>query len=611
MIKLLGKRKNLLAAYYNIVDSSLDSAQFFKVKCENILYIGNNSISIWPQNTLAEDSIINIELVSDTNEIVPHVITNIITEDGYRLINVIIYPEGRFKFVTIYISGTLTDGRKVLWNRTLNVNSSHSIHGPIFIKSPTVYCKELFFDRKLQPTTRLIESGSSGRVLTIQSRSHYQDNILLNLKNNVVYPQSVSKIKQMLGTDTNTSFNVSRPFISVNTNNTDIIVTNLDFFKPEMVGGILSFDIKDYINNYIESNNITVPSGDKFKEYYDQTKQYTSSIVEYIDGRTAAIYPNFNYTLTYNNITYLTLSELTNLSKFTASYYNTTDTGSNIGSDRFSYLYVQFDNLSPDAGRINNISVEYKLSNTPNDFIELCKIPVKFKNILIDGNTITNTGFYEYSKPKKNTDTQYWSTYIGSTGILSLNTVYLDTGSLQTGILQPYYSSSLNNDFVVLTPSNSYPINCLKNTQYALKCKAYYNITEFSGQPKLEIYVSGSITTNEIVNNSNDTIKFGSLIGSFTDNTNDIFINFKTNETDNIKLFFIIRNGRWKIKDLELIPYDFTPNQFYTLIPIPSNIQYNECTFKFNFLNNYIPANASSYINNMYITGSNISFLSY
>ena len=623
MIKKQLRGNNLKSRVYDFIDTNSVSKDYFRVDLPERFYIGKNGISINPTQQLLKGSAIEIDIVDVDGNFVYYEVTNIITETNSRLISVYIYPDISLGDITIYISGTTTDGFSFLWSSKILLSWKEIDNSPIYESLPTVILQEQNGYRLNNlKNIGYTSSYSNGIDLSISSR----EPVPINKSNiiddklpiyttplKIINKNQIFNVREMIIGER--SFSSSANITGVTTENPIInykdyskVKTSDSFFTKGMVGGWLYVNLTERVQSLLTGVNL--PTSQKFKDYYSGSLLYSSSITDVIDDKTAIIYPKFKYELK----NYITFDNLENYVNFSSSYSLPT-TGS-IKSDDTSYLYFQIHDLDPVIGNVKNLEVNYNTKTNFNNPATLISTPITQVDLLIDANNYlvgtNNVEFKSFGFPSVSTDvSQSWSYNLFGHITASFNPA--DKTS-ENGLIFLSHSRIYNNDYIALYTTSSYDFVGLRNTNYDIQFEATSELellSTYQGKngkatiPALDIYLSGSLLQTETdVNISKQySNRYGNYLGSINNHSN-FKTSFVPKEDSLYKLYFIIRGGIWKIRKLKIVPskpFGFTPNVFYIKMPTPISIQSSDVNFTINFGNN-----KPLHINNFFVSGTKL-----
>jgi hypothetical protein len=608
MIKRKPSNHNLKSKQFQFIDTNPVSKDFFRVDLPEKFYIGKNSFTIKPTDNLLKNSQIQIDILDTNGNNLYFEITDIINENNARLIVLYLYPDMPFGEIQFLIAGTTKLNSSVLWKSEKYFSYQPTTERPIFKDSPRVKIQEKLFPLKEQTIARSTSKVRTTQFLNILNNSE-STTPLFKLSDKYVEPLSIN----YLGTSTPTGsldsdlfivetrpFAANRPIIPVNTLNYDTVQTNESFFSSSMVGGILEFNLYQYVRNKYDGLVDILPPDLLNKLQYNV---YTSSIVKIIDDTRANIYPNFKYQLD----SYLTLTDLTNFSNFTCSYLDSGVVGTNTHpSDFQSFLYTEISNLEPVAGNVEYIDVLYKPYNFIGEYLTLNSIEVKPKDLLIntgDFQVIENDlQFRRYGMPNfPMAVSSSWTSSIVGNGITGSSFDFRD-GTSNTGIIHLNHTKIHNNEsYIKLYTTASYDFINSKNGAYTLSFDYEYISNADITKPKLEILISGSVSENN------------GIIGFINGGNGNKRFDFLTGQTTLNKIYFNIYGGDWKLRNIKLeatTTSGFNAGHIYFLTPISflfgkNNQQHpEELKFKFKYRNGINYSNLETNINGFIFSGS-------
>lgn len=632
MIKRKPTNHGIRNKQFQFIDTNPVSKDFFRVDLPEKFYIGKNSFTIKPTENLLKGSQIQIDILDANGNNLYFEVTDILTESNSRLISVYIYPDTPFGELKIYITGITNLNGSVLWKRDITFSYTPVKERPLFKTSPKVTIQERHYNTLEQTTSRLTkQTARSGQTLTIKSNENKQpEQPLLKLNDRYVEPQPfVPTTEQLFSSSldfgpvgiltTPLGIVSNRQVIPLETFNYDTVYVSPSFFSSSMVGGILEFNLQSYI-----TDNFT-PLPPINSDYIKKSFIYTSSIVEIIDDARVKIYPNFHYFLTYNNINYLSVKELTNFSNFTCSFYDCEITGSTpIPSPLQSYLYCEVKNLEPISGQVEYIDVLTKPYNFVGEFTQLSSVKVDKKDLFINPNYLQNIDqelqYKRYGLPNSPTDvSNNWT----SSMIPPMAVPKFDDkdGTSNSGIIYLNHGPITNpNQYIRLFTTSSYDFISNVNTEYEIKFS--YELDKSSDdviKPQLDIYISGSTLVESNTKNNLTVIEdstVGNYLGSVTDAKSSglVTVDFITTEIKQNKLFFVIRAGQWKIRDIKIQPrheVGFSANEMYFLLPMPDNLKNDEYRVKLKYRNSLNYSNIETNLYGLMFSGSRSEYREY
>jgi hypothetical protein len=617
--------------YTKIVDQTKTSDQYFRLfDVPDKLYVGKNSFRIRiNRDTLVKGSLLYIDIVDSNGEIIFHEITELIGEDGSRLIVVHVYEDTPPGEATIYIGGRASydtknqrqlaystdpaagvdfiDFPNLIWKgKVVVIPTNETENELIFAKPPIVKVKERFEEYKtLTPgEKRKIDISGSFNVSInpIVTAYEYSDS---SKSGNKLSENSLQVILDPIISDsTAQSRQESIPQYSEIPTLYD---ANGNFTEDFKGGEIIIRDLTQQLN----VPGVTVPD-------------FSSSIIEVVDVNNVKIWPAFNFLYgEKNSNVFKTIKNATNI---TASYYTTkTDL---ITSDSESFMQLEFDNLEPIAGKVDSVALSYKPYGTFGEFLPIGQFKIKPQEFLIDSSSLviskTELIEREIGKPTGSADfDNYWELISGkynavagvNEGQFANQGIIIKTTSLVDSDAPYDYKLKLKSD---------YGIRTVENTEF--KITFTLNIPEQPGiRPdgnfQLDVFISGSSVLRDNIANK-DSVDLltdsseGTRISSLTKKTpgavETYTYYFKTLTAGKIYPVFVFKNPIYlNIKNISIQPrneFGYSPNQARLFVPLETLKKNTEMILNVEYLTKKGDrSKVASQIYGLFFTGSGLT----
>lgn len=587
--------------------------------------IGKNYFRLRVNNSLlVKGTYVFINIINSAGIDIGYEVPNIRGEDNSRIIVVDIpkdTPEGP---ITIMIGGT-TNGNSnvnVIWMNSYPLTVKDINQSRIIFKTPpeveiternVIYKKKINSDsvRINKPNTLGIKLSLAAPQLPIEfsGQTKFPIDTLENNTTNQVDSTTENKIFSTIDGNETVIFNKSNETRNIpEYHSLPVIQASAPFFSKSMEGGQLI--VREITLNEFLPGGIQLSSN---------KPTFSANIIEIIDSTRAKIDNTFIYTS--NNITF---DKFVNQINFTASYIDTPSLTQTIASESFATIDLK--KLTPVAGYIDKISIKYKPVGSFGDYLDAGEYNIQEKkNLLTDRLRYQITdieGFIEkpIGFPENQADiSNYWISG-SSSGTISLT---YNRNENPKGIVINFTTGSgySEYDFGFIQTKNQYYFECCENTEYILEfdCLGTWDTTT-KRMPQLDVYVSGSSITSNIINEPNIPINrtlssFGNRIGIITNNRESrktVKIKFKSLEDGYLTYTFIIRSGQWNISNIKVYPNNSegnTPNQYRFNIPISKFEIQSDLTILVEYYNRINKkSNIDSKIFGVYFSGSSNPF---
>ena len=510
---------------------------------------------------LAQNSPLDIEIIDYNGEPIYHEITTYIAEDKSRVVSIYIYPDTSPGPATITllteiqrINGTAVPENwknvyNAKWSRTVYVNPTLDNESEIIFETlPTVEIEE-------QIGVQLDRTYSVSQFPTYNSGS-------------VKY--------------------VSR-------NGSPILIISGGAFSSSMKGGTVTVNSP---NNPFPDPTYTftaVPYSTKVKKVLN-----TSSILldtEYNIASTHSIVPH-----TYTDFNYSSY----NLEYEQVPSYVVTENSE-------SYAIIKINNLQPLTGDISRIKTFINNNGTVGTWEQISDIELEETEIFVS-NTASLT-------PDTSIGTIYDQTTIDTyyTSSIYTNNILIETASLtyNNSVLSNSMQISGSGDVIITQIKNQYAGSFIKDAEYKIVLDAIGQKT--LANASISIYLSGSAFNLDVTDKYNNQFpkRLGKKIGQLylneseqTKRYDDITFSFKSDETGDGVLLFVLESGQWYISDIRTTSDNdpgYTPNytRIRTLVPTShkSDVQLN---FKVEYYNaGGVKCKQINYINKVPWAGGN------
>lgn len=580
-----------------VIDSGSLSDQYFRVKDFDITFsLGYNSFKI---NPLLEKFAPNSEILAyaeterDGKPINISFPNGVDFGNGDLLVSLKIDNSFEQGLIKIQLLGTLIDGQLVLWERLVFLDKKSENDAPLVYKNvPIVNVREVVKIRLLE---QFLEGGSSNLFVTQSSFSLTGEDIIFN---------SGSKINLDVRAD----------------GDTFVLSEGFNFTQSMEEGGTIEIEIPDE----------SLPN---FLPYYNLTGSnlITASIEEFIANSALKVESVTQKILTLDkNHKYFSFDDANYSIVYPKTIINIEDPAG--GTQNF--FRFEFINTVPVSGQANSVKIEYKKETeaqnqlltiaelASNEFlIDTGSLSISFEIGMFDTGSKANTyweTFFIQSGGLIDPDTQTWIQVSGSFRdsdiVLGLGypevtiddvTAFDFTSLLGNSIVvgNDLVDYSGDEAYVELRPVTSSFVNSIgiqkiaryfnffyRNVDYVLSFSTFTERNLGSGRkdPKMEVYMSGyafntigteGFGTKLIELESEDTVN-----ENFQ--TQEIVFRPKTNGVGFPR--FIVRSGKWFIKNISIKPYapeGFNPGHAYIYVPIPSDLVDVSIDFDIDFLN--------------------------
>ncbi len=617
--------------YTKIVDQTKTSDQYFRLfDVPDKLYVGKNSFRIRiNRDTLVKGSLLYIDIVDSTGEIIFHEITELTGEDGSRLIVVHVYEDTPPGEATIYIGGRASydtknrrqlsystdpasgvdylDFPNLIWaGKVIVIPTNETENEIIFAKPPTIKIKERFEEyRTYSPTEkRKIEVSGSLKVSInpIVSAYEYSD---ISKSGTKTSENSLQIILDPIITDA--SAESRQESIPQYSDIPTLYDANGNFTEDYKGGQIIIRNLTNQLN----VAGVIVPD-------------FSCSIVDVIDVNNVKIWPSFNFPYGERNGSVFNI--IKDATDVTASYYTTkTDLVTN---DSESFMQLEFENLEPIAGKVDSVALSYKPFGTFGEFLPIGQFKVKPQEYLIDSSSlvISKTELVEKELGRLtgsgDFDT-YWETIPGK--YQAATAVNNDGQFANQGVIIKT-ANEINPDYTYdykLKLKNGYGINVIPNTEFKLSFTL--NIPATPGirnneNFQLDVFISGSSILRDTINNK-DSIELisdsseGTRISSLTKKSagavETYTYYFKTLTAGKIYPVFVFKNPIYlSIKNISIQPrneFGYSPNQARLFVPLETLKTNTELVLNIDYLTKKGDrSKISSQVYGLFFTGSGI-----
>lgn len=616
--------------YYDYVDNDPHSRSIFRVmSIPDTLKLGKNEIRMLASSdVLVKGSRIYIDIIDSSGNPLYYEVSQLANKDGSRSIIVYVYKDtapGACRIIIagrlgidprseekIYFNDLIINEPNVKWETTTNVSPYEENDGRIkYVKDPTAtYTERIEYLQVLSGSSRLdnVYASSSSRITMRSIITPAQGSDLGTERSEIFKPTPVQP--KMVG-DISRSETVDLPYFT----GLSMLSSDNFMFSASMQGGV------------IELNGIQLEAP---KDAVDPSVfsgfSYTASIIRVVSDNQIEVYPAFQRSIKYKNISgnIITYSANTfiNHSNFTASFYNVYALSSSLTTQ--SFLEVNAYGIEPSAGVLDSINIAYKPINSFGDYINLGDYRITSRNLLTDSGSITfdhNTGITERSIGKFETSDdfrRYWES--GSIG--NVISVAYDNDvfpiKVVNGVLLKTNATNNADRFAYFTPKYIYNPTVERNTECEISFQAFLESSDVDGvKSQIDVYISGSgevysqRTDDELYYTPVKNPIFGTHIGSITAERG-LFrsekINFYVRETGVVRPYFLLRSGHWHFGNVELKPrheLGFTPNQSKLYVPLTDVERETELSVRLQYKDRFgVRSDRETYLHGLYFSGS-------
>lgn len=621
--------------YVKIIDQSKTSDQYFRLfDVPDKLYVGKNSFRIRAnKNTLVQGSLLYIDIVDSTGEIIYHEITDLVGEDGSRLIVAHIYEDTPPGEATIYIGGRASydvknqrelsyskdpattteyiDYPNIIWRgKVVVVPTMETDNEIIFARPPKIKIRERFeeYNSYQSAPDRLMKiSGpfnvSISPVITAYDYSDTSKSGIRISENslNIILDPEISKVDN---TAESKQISIDR-YSEVAT-----LHDSAGNFTEDYRGGEIV--IRD-LTSQLNVPGITVPD-------------FSCSIIEVIDIHNVKIWPAFSHV--YGEPKENVFNYIKNATNVTASYYTTQLSKNTIDSE--SFVQLEFENLEPLAGKIDSVAISYKPYGTFGEFIPMGEFRITPQDYLIDSSSLVLSKSELIEKhigaPASSADfNTYWELIPGK------YTAAYDVGNpddpfANQGVLiktDALVDDSVSYDYKIkLKPS--YGIDTIPDTEFKLEFTLglpFDNSIRDSGDFQLDVFISGSSVTRDIIenkdavkliNDASEGIRISSLTKKSPGSSATYTYYFKSTSPGKLFPIFVFNNAVFaSIKNISIKPrneFGYSPNQAKLFVPTETLKQNTELVFNIEYLNKKKErSKVNSQVYGLVFTGSGIT----
>lgn len=625
--------------YIPYIDRDSRSKNYFRLyDFPDRLYVGKNIFRMSGNaDYLVRQSKIYIDIHDINGNIMYHEVLDVVSGDGTKTIVIYIYPDTPPGDATVYIAGRLgvdpRTGERIPYTDDPGSPDYKNIPNMLWVGTPFVITNkqntsEIFFTK--EPTigyserifkVGTVNTGSSrftndistgGNTISIHSiASPYQYTTTDKSRFADSFVDSTNKVERIPSVVSNVGQSRSSTRLP-EYSELSVVTTSKPFFSQSMVGGML------YVRNI--NVNAYKPNDAISAGAFSRIPDYSASIVHILSDTSVQVDTPFFYREAYDTSTGVkdaVFTRFTNVSTFTASYYNTNvDIADSI--DLESFITFEFSDIEPAAGIVDSVRILYKDIGVFGEYIDVGNFPVLSQNLLIDPNSLTfdvQAGVTEVEIGNIQTQGEavgYWEVNTVNMGEASIT---LSNSNIIGGIRAIHSGSQSATQYVVLRPRNTYLVRSVAGTEYKLKFDSYSVTGSSWEKPFIDVYISGSsIVTDQIRRTDRpapiQNPAYGTYIGTVDSKesarkANEFF--FISKESKYIKPIFVIRSGVWDIGHVELRTrkeIGFSPNQFRLTIPITEFRRNTELVFCVEYYNSSgVKSNVDTKLYGVYFYG--------
>ena len=572
MAKYRAVKKGFDTAITYVTDTSVSSPDVFKItKLPLRFTAGKNLIKLQGNtNNLKIGTLVDVEVLDYNGNPIYAEFINYLDEDKSRVISIYIYEDTPPGDCTVTITGTLAkyNGQSVPaeWRDKPNVKWIRK-----FPVNPT-------------------DPNETEIIFTIEPTMTIEENVGVQLDRTYTTTQ----------------------FPTYTTGTVEYFYRN---FQPilQIAGGVFQGDM---VGGTITVASPTNPA--PTPNYTPSSTQFTSKIKKVLNKDSVTLETPFTV-LSNKTISSHTYNHF-DPSSFSLSYEADPTFIPTQNSESFALL--QINDLDPATGDISRIKVYTNSNGTVGTWEQVNDVLLEGTEIFVDSTaSLTPDQSIGIFTTQSIIDT-YWEghTYLGNSESTA-PTLTWTTSSINNGMLIDSSTDiTSNNNVLVAQVKDIYAGFFVSQSQYKVTIDAQALRSSVSGNnnPKLSIYASGSAfnyNTTDVLNQSLP-ITVGKKIGEIESTAktsqryDDIEFEFKSDQSGNGSLLFVIESGVWQIADIRTLTsaeIGYSPNYTRIRSEIPTKHKSdNQLSFKVEYYNIIGDRSKTiSYVNNKTWEGGN------
>jgi hypothetical protein len=574
--------------YVKIIDQSKTSDQYFRLfDVPEKLYLGKNSFRIRVnKDTLAKGALVYIDVVDANGGIIFHEVSQLIGEDGSRLIVIHIYENTPPGEATIYIASRAIYDVK---NGT-TLNYSNDASSTDFIDFPNIiWAGKVVVIPTAQTNNEVIFADAP----KVKIRERFEQFLSNTGGGNRKVFNSGSWLVTIQPTITAYQYSDKSKFApQLNETSANVIL------DPRVQGGqaesnqrllplyseltVLKDEIGNFTQDYVGGEIIIRGLDSQITEPGIDVPDFSCSIVEVLDSQTVKVTPPFKFL--YGDKESKLLSSIKNATNVTASYFSKTQQLTTKDSE--SFVQIELENIEPIAGAVDAVKLSYKPYGSFGEFIPIGEFKLPEQEFLIDSSSLilSKTELIErhIGKPSGSAEfDMYWDTTNGKYAVETQNSGSFTNQGVYFRSKGAPENDAIDYDYKFM-PKSPYGIRAVANTEF--KLSFYTNFTELRDEGvkgQIDIFISGSSVLRATINERtmdppknplSDGTHISSIVEESEKSTDKHTIYFKT-LTDGViyPIFFVKNCSLLGVKEISITARNeagFSPNQAKLFVPI-------------------------------------------